>query len=119
MRGTLRFCNGFDMSAVKRFYTIANSHEQPVRGWIGHKKETKWFFPLKGRTEIVVESFNAEERSGRAAEVFVLDANNPAVLKVPPENWLCIKQDGKSEVMVFSDCKVGEFRDDDFRRPLV
>ena len=24
-RGTLRFCNDFDMSAVKRFYTIANS----------------------------------------------------------------------------------------------
>ena len=117
-RGALRFCNGFDMSAVKRFYTIANSAEQPVRGWIGHKRETKWFFPLKGRTEIVVESFNAEEQRSREAEAFVLDANIPAVLKVPPENWFCIKQDENSEVMVFSDCKVGEFEGDDFRRPL-
>ena len=118
VRGAMRFCNDFDMSVVKRFYTIANSAEQPVRGWIGHKKETKWFFPLKGRTEILVESFNAEMQSGREAEVFVLDAKKPLVLKVPPENWFCIKQDGASEIMVFSDCKVGEFENDDFRRSL-
>lgn len=117
-RGSLRFCNGFDMTEVKRFYTIANSMEEPIRGWIGHKKETKWFFPLKGRTEILVESFNAEMQSGRGAEAFVLDANTPAVLKVPPENWFCIRQDGASEIMVFSDCKVGEFENDDFRRSL-
>ena len=118
VRGAMRFCNDFDMSVVKRFYTIANSAEQPVRGWIGHKKETKWFFPLKGRTEILVESFNAEMQSGRGAEVFVLDAKKPSVLKVPPENWFCIKQDGTSEIIVFSDCKVGEFDGDDFRRPI-
>lgn len=116
VRGAMRFCNDFDMSAVKRFYTIANSVEEPVRGWIAHKRETKWFFPLKGRTEILVESFNAEMQSGRGAEVFVLDAKNPSVLKVPPENWFCIKQDGASEIMVFSDCKVGEFENDDFRK---
>lgn len=38
-RGILRFCNDFDMAVVKRFYTIANSVECPVRGWIGHKRE--------------------------------------------------------------------------------
>ena len=117
-RGALRFCNDFDMSMVRRFYTIANSSNQPVRGWIGHKKETKWFFPMRGKTEILVEDFNAEEQGGREAEVFVLDANKPAVLNVPPENWFCIKQDGNSEIMVFSNCKVGEFEDDDLRRPL-
>ncbi len=118
VRGTLRFCNDFDMGAVKRFYTISNSVECPVRGWIGHKKETKWFFPLKGKTEIRVESFNAEEQRSKEAEVFVLDANESSVLKVPPENWFCIKQGGDAEVMVLSDCKVGEFENDDFRRPL-
>ena len=118
-RGVLRFCNDFDMSAVKRFYTIANSVAEPVRGWIGHKKETKWFFPLKGKTEILVEGFNAEEQGSREAKVFVLDANTPVVLKVPSENWFCIKQSGGAAVMVFSDCKVGEFEGDDFRRPFV
>ena len=119
VRGTLRFCNDFDLSAVKRFYTIANSAEQPVRGWIGHKRETKWFFPLKGTTEIVVEpmgDFNAEMQSGGEAERFVLKEEEPKVLRVPSGNWFCIKQDGNAEVMVFSDCKVGEFVNDDLRR---
>ena len=113
-RGVLRFCNDFDMSAVKRFYTIANSSEQPLRGWIGHKKETKWFFPLRGRTVIEVENFNRVDRVERVE----MDAESPCVLKVPPGNWFKIVQDGNAEVMVFSDCKVGEFENDDFRRKL-
>lgn len=118
VRGTLRYCNGFAMSAVKRFYTIANSAERPIRGWIGHKKERKWFFPLRGRTEILVKSFNAEEQRDGETVTFVLDATKPGVLDVPPRHWFCIKQDGDSEVMVFSNCAVGEFEGDDLRRPL-
>ena len=145
-RGVLRFCNEFDMGAVKRFYTISNSAECPVRGWIGHKKETKWFFPLKGKTTIVLEPMD-NSRAERAVPVdegnlinhvdhvetgssstcsacstrlktYTLSSDAPSVLKVPPGNWFCIKQDGNAEVMVFSDCKVGEFKDDDFRKPL-
>lgn len=115
-RGALRFCNDFDMSAVKRFYTIANSAERPVRGWIGHKRETKWFFPLNGTTEIVVAPMD-----GIGTETptqFILSATKPAVLKIPGGNWFCIEQHDGAEVMVFSDCKVGEFENDDFRRPL-
>ena len=119
-RGVLRFCNDFDMSAVKRFYTIANSAEQPVRGWIGHRRETKWFFPLKGRTIVVVESFNHEIHEAREKSVveFELNANDPKVLKVAPGNWFRIEQHDGAEVMVFSDCRVGEYENDDFRRDL-
>ena len=122
-RGVLRFCNDFDMSDVKRFYTIANSAEQPVRGWIGHKRETKWFFPVRGKTVIEVERFGQDLQDGQdcVGEVtakFVLVAEEPRVLKVPPGNWFKIVQDGNAEVMVFSDCKVGEFENDDFRREL-
>ena len=113
-RGVLRFCNDFDLSAVKRFYTIANSVEQPVRGWIGHKKETKWFFPVRGKTVIEVENFNRVDRVERVEMV----AERPCVLKVPPGNWFKIVQDGDAEIMVFSDCRVGEFEGDDFRREL-
>jgi len=118
-RGVLRFCNDFDMVDVKRFYTIANSAEQPVRGWIGHRRETKWFFPLRGVTTIEVEPMDlaAKDAEGAKSSV-VLAAEKPSVLKVEPSNWFCIKQDGSAEVMVFSDCKVGEFENDDFRRPL-
>lgn len=122
VRGILRFCNDFDMSAVKRFYTIANSAAEPVRGWIGHKRETKWFFPLKGTTTITVEPMDVDVSAAKNAEnakgVFVLEEENPSVLKVPPGNWFCIKQDGTAEVMAFSDCKVGEFENDDFRKSL-
>ena len=118
-RGEVRFCNDFDMSAVKRFYTIANRAEQPVRGWIGHKKETKWFFPLKGETVIEIEPMADSRGENSPRSRYLLDVNVPAVLKVPPGNWFCIRQDGNAEVMVFSDCKVGEFEDDDFRRPIT
>ena len=118
-RGILRFCNDFDMSAVKRFYTIANSAECPVRGWIGHRRETKWFFPLKGKTIIAIEPMDCSRaETPRRREELVLDADKPSVLKVEPGNWFCIKQDGNAEVMVFSNCKVGEYENDDLRRPL-
>ena len=69
----LRFCNDFDLSAVKRFYTVANSVAEPARGWIGHKRETKWFFPLKGVTTLVVEPMNsAAENTETAKDEFVL-----------------------------------------------
>ena len=113
-RGSLRFCNDFDMSPVKRFYTISNSRAQPVRGWIGHKKETKWLLPTRGMTTVCVEPMDKMSSS----EAFLLDSRNPHVLKIDPGNWFCIKQGGESEVMVFSDCKVGEYENDDLRRPL-
>ena len=116
-RGVLRFCNGFDMVAVRRLYTISNSAEQPVRGWIGHKQESKWFFPLSGKTEIVVETMDAASSANTARQTYTLDASNPAVLHMPPNNWFCIKQDGNAEVMVFSDCTVGQYDNDDYRRP--
>jgi dTDP-4-dehydrorhamnose 3,5-epimerase len=119
LRGKLRFCNDFDMSAVKRFYAISNSAEQPVRGWIGHKNETKWFFPLRGVTVIEVETMDFVAKDAENAKGLVeLAADRPAVLKVPPGNWFKIVQYGDAEVMVFSDCRVGEYKDDDFRRPI-
>ena len=116
-RGILRFCNEFDMGAVKRFYTISNSAECPVRGWIGHKRETKWFFPVKGTTAIKVEPMS-ESTCSTCSTRFNLYATSPSVLKIPGGNWFCIEQHDGAEVMVFSDCKVGEYENDDLRRPI-
>lgn len=116
-RGTLRFCNDFDMGRVRRFYTICNSPEYPKRGWILHKRETKWFFPLKGRTIVQVGARDdVEGPNAREVRRFELRADEPKVLQVPPNNWFLIEQDGTAEVQVFSDCRVGEFPDDDFRK---
>ena len=117
-RGVLRFCNDFDMTSVKRFYTISNSQTQPVRGWIGHRKETKWFFPIKGTTFITVESMS-ESAGANDSKRFNLSAAAPAVLKIPGGNWFCIEQHDEAEVMVFSDCLVGEYEKDDFRRAMI
>ena len=118
-RGALRFCNDFDMASVKRFYTISNSPEQPVRGWIGHRKETKWFFPLKGTTTITVEPITESTCPVCSAWLkYTLTESKPSILKIPGGNWFCIEQHGKAEVMVFSDCKIGEYENDDLRKPL-
>lgn len=117
-RGALRFCNDFDMASVKRFYTISNSQEQPARGWIGHRKETKWFFPLKGTTLITIKPM-AEPICSTCSTRFNLSAAAPAVLKIPGGNWFCIEQHDDAEVIVFSDCKIGEYDNDDLRRPLI
>jgi len=120
-RGALRFCNDFDMSPVKRFYTVSNSAEQPKRGWIMHKRETKWFFPMCGVTRIVVQadgSSSALELPQAVEQTFTLSASNPAVLRVPPGNWFLIEQHDGAEVQVFSNCHVGEFQDDDFRKEI-
>lgn len=111
-RGSMRFCNDFTFPGIKRFYTIANSPEKPMRGWIMHKREAKWFFPLRGVTIILVNADARFEGSRR----YVLEAEKPAILSVPPGNWFLIEQHGDSEVQVFSNCAVGEFPEDDFRK---
>lgn len=120
-RGLLRFCNDFNMSEVKRFYTISNSSIQPKRGWIMHQRETKWFFPLRGETILHIEPDRSVVRnvpSVPQSERCVLLADRPAVLCVPPGYWYCIEQNAVAEIQVFSNCFVGEFPNDDFRRPL-
>lgn len=102
------------MSAVKRFYTVSNSADLPRRGWIMHKRETKWFFPLRGVTKV----FITPDGDGLKSTKVILAADEPMILQVNPCNWFMIEQDGSAEVQVFSDCSLGEFRDDDFRRPL-
>lgn len=114
VRGTVRFVNDFDMTPVKRFYTVSNSAVEPKRGWIMHHKETKWFFPLRGETIIHVEA-----ESGKAGQTFSLKVGEPVVLCVPPGNWFLIEQDGDAEVQVFSNCLLGEFPNDDFRRGVA
>lgn len=112
VRGVVSFCNAFDMTPVRRFYTIANDAANPVRGWIGHRSECKWFVPTHGITVLHTEPMDGK---GPRRE-FVLEETSPAVLKVPGGNWFAIEQKGEATVMVFSDCRVGEHSNDDFRR---
>jgi len=46
-RGILSFVNDFDMTKVVRMYSI-EPNINVIRAWQGHKKETKWFYVIKG-----------------------------------------------------------------------
>jgi dTDP-4-dehydrorhamnose 3,5-epimerase len=47
-RGVLSYINGFDLSPVRRFYTIEHPTTEIVRGWRGHKIEQRWFSVVEG-----------------------------------------------------------------------
>src|SRR5690606_9800072 len=47
-RGSIRFVNDFDMTAVKRFYIIENKDTETIRGWRAHRIEQRWFCVIEG-----------------------------------------------------------------------
>ena len=51
-RGEIRFVNDFDMTEVKRFYTIFHPDTSIIRAWQGHKIETRWFYCTEGIFDI-------------------------------------------------------------------
>ena len=42
-RGELKFNNSFNMSQVKRFYSITLKEKLSTRRWQGHQVEQRWF----------------------------------------------------------------------------
>lgn len=43
-----RFTNEFDLKGVSRIYTIRAHDTGKIRGWVGHRREHKWFAALSG-----------------------------------------------------------------------
>ena len=119
-RGTVRFVNGFDLARVRRLYCVRNSEEAPFRGWVAHKIEQKWFFPLTGLTAVHLVKVNDFEHPAPdlKVELFVLDAEKPATLCVPGGYAIGVESRSPgAEVMVFSDCLLGARPDDVWRWP--
>ncbi len=116
-RGEVRYCNSFDMTPVRRFYTVRNSAAAPVRGWIVHLRENKWFYPVRGVTRIRTAPCPdpASAPPSAAVSESILRADAPSVLHVPPGNALAIVQDGSAEVLVFSDATLEESKYDVWR----
>jgi dTDP-4-dehydrorhamnose 3,5-epimerase-like enzyme len=117
-RGSVLFCNEFDMERVRRMYLIAPSSTQIVRGWQAHQKEQKWFFCLSGAFEIKlvkVDNFNSPA-SELQALTFYLHCDQPQVLYMPGGYASGIKSTSAgSKLMVYSNFTVGESMQDDFR----
>ena len=116
-RGELRYCNEFDLSSAKRFYSITFGDKDQVRAWQAHKVETKAIIPIDGIAKIVLVEITDFDKGlkGQTFE-FTLDSSSPAVLLVPAgyANGLQSKSIDAS-LMIFSNLSLAEARDDDFR----
>lgn len=117
-RGFISFVNDFNLSDVKRFYTIENSPLKPVRAWQAHQFETKWFHVVSGSFKIVlVKIDNWDFPSNKLTPLeFNLSANSSSVLCIPggyANGFKMLETDSK--LLVFSNFSLEESGGDDFR----
>ena len=115
-RGTVSFVNDCSLSDVKRFYTITQTQENPVRAWMGHFHERKWFVPVSGKTTLVLRRLRQTD-SGPVMDpecvVFHLDASAPEAIAVPAGYCSGFRSDTPdAKVLVFSDKTLDEAADD-------
>ena len=114
-RGFIRFINDFDLEKVRRMYLI-KPELNVIRAWQGHKKETKWFYVLSGSFQ--VQTINMLDLNHR--QNIILRSNENKVLNIEPGNYNgFLALEHSSELIVFSDQKLEESKEDDFRLTLV
>ena len=117
-RGEVGFVNDFDFAEVKRFYTVANHRQGFIRAWHGHKKEAKYVTVVQGAALIGAVPVSDWTNPSPETPVgrYVLSANKPSVLFIPPgycNGFMSLTQDAK--LMFFSTSTLEESRGDDIR----
>ncbi len=117
-RGEVGFVNAFDFRGVKRFYWIQNNARGYVRAWHGHRREEKYFFPVKGAVMVGAVLVDDWEKPSKDAKVwrFTLSAHRPAVLHVPAgyvNGFMSLTEN--AVLMVFSTLTLEESKQDDVR----
>ena len=120
-RGKLFSCNQFDMSRIKRIYLIENINSNYIRGWKGHKIETRWFFATKGSITInsILISDLEKAQPFSPIKTFKLNEDNLNVLEVPPGYATSVKQFSNGDrICVFADYQLGLSGDEDLRWKL-
>lgn len=117
-RGQIRFVNGFDMSAVKRFYIIRNSDIDLIRGWRGHRIEQRWFYVLSGSFEfniVKIDIWDAPAKDLTIERVNVV-AEELQVLHMPAGYATAIRATTpNSELLVYGDFGIEHARHDDYK----
>lgn len=119
-RGNLRFNNDFDVTKIKRFYTIQNRNTSIIRGWQGHKIEQRWFSAIQGKFSIKVIKIDDWKNPSRDLEVkkIIVSDNRLDVLHVPAGCITCLQalEEG-AKLLVMADYLLGE-TEDEFRFPV-
>lgn len=112
-RGTVSFVNGCAIDDAKRFYWLSQTADNPVRAWMGHRHERKWFVPVDGRTTLVLRRLLDEPgrpvRMDAQCAVFALDATAPCAIAVPVGYCAGFRSEtDDAKVLVFSDKTLDE-----------
>lgn len=112
-RGSVRFCNDFDMSRVKRFYQVENHDVGFIRAFHGHKHEKKWFWPTKGTFLVGCFSMSTKESCK-----MIISSESPKALYIPEghANGAMTLTPG-AVLTVFSSSTLEESKGDDIRYP--
>lgn len=119
-RGKLTFFNQFDMSAVKRFYSINHPDINIIRGWRAHKIEQRWFRVCKGAFKISLVKIDNWQQPDAMANLihFELDELADTILHVPAGYATCLQAKVvDSVVLVFGDYDIAHAQADDYLYP--
>ena len=119
-RGVVSFVNDFDFKGVDRFYTVKAHKIGEPRGWIGHRREHKWFIALAGTVMVFAVTPDDWQRPSQdlTVERFALSAVQPAVLHVPPGHATASVMLSHDALLgIFSSGKIDSASVDDWRYP--
>lgn len=119
-RGTVRHVNGFNLGIADRFYVISPARPGEWRGWVGHRRDRKWFFAAAGEFVICVAAVDDLVTGGRPAVFRArLSAGESRLLDVPPGFATAIQAGAvPASLLVFSEGRIEGAADDIFRFPI-
>ena len=117
-RGELGFVNEFDMSSVKRFYTVTNHKSGFIRAWHAHKKEAKYVTVVSGTALVATVEIDNWQNPSKGLDVhrYVLSAVKPSVLYIPQgyaNGFMTLQEDTK--LVFFSTSTLEQSHGDDYR----
>lgn len=114
-RGTLSFNNDFDVSDVKRIYSISNANMETIRAWQGHKVEQRWFTAVIGVFEIKLIKIDNWEHPSKNLEKYhyTLTSESMDILHIPSGYVSSIQDvEGNSKLLVMADYGLDELNDE-------
>ena len=114
-RGQLCYNNDFELTEVKRIYTIENWDINTIRGWQGHKIEKRWFASVHGSFRMELRKIDDWEKPSKTCELFsyVLSDKELDVLYVPMGYASKIQSlNPSAKLLVMADYLLGEVEDD-------
>lgn len=114
-RGIITYNNDFDVTKIKRIYTIENHSTEYIRGWQGHKIEQRWFACMKGSFEIsviAVDDFNQPSKN-LTIQKYILTDEVLTYLHIPAGCITSIQSKiQQSKLLVLADYSLGEINDE-------